>query len=159
MKTISLTQPWATLIAIGAKRFETRGWTTSYRGPLLIHASKSFPSWAIKGCFMQPFRDALLNAGIEDLDDLPLGAIIAKTSINGVIGPMKQELHPLISVWEEPFGDYSPGRYAFQLGPVEKTLIVPCSGSLSLWEPPKEVLDALGIKQATSPQLSLESTR
>lgn len=34
-------QPWATLIAIGAKRVETRSWFTSYRGPLAIHAART----------------------------------------------------------------------------------------------------------------------
>lgn len=38
MYALSLWQPWATLVAIGAKRIETRGWHTNYRGPLAIHA-------------------------------------------------------------------------------------------------------------------------
>jgi activating signal cointegrator 1 len=41
MKAISICQPWATLIVIGAKRFETRSWKTDYRGILAIHASKT----------------------------------------------------------------------------------------------------------------------
>lgn len=40
MKALSLTQPWASLVAVGAKRIETRSWRTSYRGPLAIHAAK-----------------------------------------------------------------------------------------------------------------------
>ena len=44
MKALSLTQPWATLVVIGAKRIETRFWHTSYVGPLLIHAAKAIPS-------------------------------------------------------------------------------------------------------------------
>ena len=36
MKALSLYQPWATAIALGSKRIETRGWPTSYRGPLAI---------------------------------------------------------------------------------------------------------------------------
>lgn len=40
MRCISLHQPWASLIALGAKRIETRSWDTSYRGPLAIHAAK-----------------------------------------------------------------------------------------------------------------------
>lgn len=40
MKAISLWQPWATLIATGAKQIETRSWATSYRGPIAIHAAK-----------------------------------------------------------------------------------------------------------------------
>jgi len=40
MKAISLWQPWATLISIGAKRIETRSWETLYRGSIVIHAAK-----------------------------------------------------------------------------------------------------------------------
>lgn len=40
MKTLTLWQPWASLIALGMKRIETRPWTTKYRGPLAIHAGK-----------------------------------------------------------------------------------------------------------------------
>lgn len=42
MRCLTLTQPWATLVAIGAKRIETRSWSTSYRGPLAIHAGKKW---------------------------------------------------------------------------------------------------------------------
>jgi hypothetical protein len=40
MKALSLWQPWASLMAFGFKRIETRGWPTSYRGPLLICSAK-----------------------------------------------------------------------------------------------------------------------
>lgn len=39
MKAITLWQPWASLVAIGAKTIETRSWATKYRGPLAIHAA------------------------------------------------------------------------------------------------------------------------
>ena len=41
MKAISLKQPWANLVACGYKTLETRTWTTSYRGELLICSSAS----------------------------------------------------------------------------------------------------------------------
>lgn len=41
MKVLSVRQPYASLIAAGVKRFESRTWSTDYRGPLLIHASSS----------------------------------------------------------------------------------------------------------------------
>lgn len=49
MKALSLQQPWANLIADGFKTIETRKWTTSYRGPLLILASKT-PKIEPYGC-------------------------------------------------------------------------------------------------------------
>ncbi len=40
MKAITIWQPWASLIACGAKKFETRSWATNYRGPIAIHVAK-----------------------------------------------------------------------------------------------------------------------
>lgn len=40
MKALSLWQPWASRIASGEKTIETRMWSTRYRGPLLICATK-----------------------------------------------------------------------------------------------------------------------
>lgn len=40
MKALSVPQPWASRIASGAKRVEYRSWSTKYRGPLLIVASR-----------------------------------------------------------------------------------------------------------------------
>jgi hypothetical protein len=39
MKTLSVKQPYATLICAGVKKVENRTWQTDYRGKLLIHAS------------------------------------------------------------------------------------------------------------------------
>lgn len=41
MNALTLMQPWATLVAIGAKRIETRSWATRYRGPSAIHAART----------------------------------------------------------------------------------------------------------------------
>jgi hypothetical protein len=40
VKALSLWQPWASLVALGVKTIETRSWSTSYRGPLAIHAAR-----------------------------------------------------------------------------------------------------------------------
>lgn len=39
MKAISIRQPYAWLVVHGIKRVENRSWTTTHRGPLLIHAA------------------------------------------------------------------------------------------------------------------------
>lgn len=44
MKAITLHQPWASLVVVGAKTVETRSWATSYRGPLVVHAGKRPPA-------------------------------------------------------------------------------------------------------------------
>ena len=40
MKAISFWQPWASLMAEGAKKIETRKWRTHYRGDIVICAAK-----------------------------------------------------------------------------------------------------------------------
>ncbi|HVT78326.1 MAG TPA: ASCH domain-containing protein [Acidimicrobiales bacterium] len=44
MKALTLHEPWATDVAEGRKRIETRGWSTRYRGPLAIHAARTLRS-------------------------------------------------------------------------------------------------------------------
>lgn len=39
MKALSIKQPWANLIASGAKTIETRKWKTNYRGQILLCTS------------------------------------------------------------------------------------------------------------------------
>lgn len=40
IRGFTVTQPWATSIALGHKRIETRSWHTRYRGLIAIHAAK-----------------------------------------------------------------------------------------------------------------------
>ncbi|CCQ65412.1 hypothetical protein CWATWH0402_4143 [Crocosphaera watsonii WH 0402] len=60
IKAISLHQPYASLIAMGLKKFETRSWSTNYRGKLVICAAKKIPfnssrtmrPWRIRYCLI-----------------------------------------------------------------------------------------------------------
>ena len=49
VRALTLHQPWASLIALGVKRIETRSWSTSCRGPLWIHAGRTPLSLALPG--------------------------------------------------------------------------------------------------------------
>lgn len=42
VKAITIWQPYASLVALGIKTIETRGWSTNYRGPIAIHAAKKW---------------------------------------------------------------------------------------------------------------------
>jgi hypothetical protein len=137
MKALTLTQPWATLVAIGAKRIETRGWSTSYRGKLAIHAAKGFPGWARTLCLDEPFFSALTSERhAQQALDLPLGQVLATVDLVEIL-----RIGPTGSGWRPPggreltFGDYSDGRYAWILAnadPLPRP--VPARGALGLWE-------------------------
>ncbi len=113
MKAISLWQPWASLIALGEKRYETRSWATHYRGLLAIHAAKRWTPDQLTLSQETPFWDAL------DWHQLPLGAVIAVALLMDVhktdLGPGL--IHPK---HELEFGDWTPGRWAWRMDDVLK---------------------------------------
>src|SRR5574343_420007 len=85
MRALTLTQPWATLVAIGAKKIETRGWCTDYRGALAIHAAKSIPRDLRSFAMMSPvIMDALRGAGYRSLDDLPMMAVLCTVRVQSI---------------------------------------------------------------------------
>lgn len=145
MKALTLHQPWATLVAISAKKIETRSWDTTYRGPLAIHAGKEIPkNWR----FMDgdAWREVLgplvgLNDyGLPNIDRLPRGEIIAVAHLSATV-PISNSIPHVtrIGAEHEPeFGDYTPGRFAWLFGAVRALKTpVPCRGRQRLWEMPK----------------------
>lgn len=143
MKCLSLTQPWATLVAIGAKEYETRSWYTPHRGLLAIHASKGFPGWAKDCCRSRLFERTLQEAGFapprwrqdRELTPLPLGAVLCVVRLIDCVRTERAvQLIPLESP-ERDFGDYSPERFAWQLDvqfQLERPVLV--KGALGLWD-------------------------
>jgi hypothetical protein len=161
MKALSLTQPYGSLVAIGAKKVETRSWATKHRGLIAIHAAKGFPGWAKDQCYSVRFADALWpNANpksvISDIvKELPLGAIIAVASITAC---ESTNYFGLLSNWigdlsaqEKAFGDYSKNRYGWFLDEVQPLITpIPCRGALSLWDVHTDV------EQVIKEQLKME---
>jgi hypothetical protein len=92
MRALTIRQPWASLVACGAKTIATRSWKTSYRGDLLIHAGKvaetgevgpynvekdnprgTSPAYLLRGDSLSwPYR-------------LPLGAVVAVARLADVV--------------------------------------------------------------------------
>lgn len=134
IKCVSLTQPWATLVAIGAKQIETLSWWTSYRGPLAIHASKKFPKDCRELCYEAAFEIALEGLGPKDL---PLGMVIAIATLVDCREISRGTRAAILSFGkpsEIDFGDYTSGRYAWYLEDVKPLAKpVPARGSLGLW--------------------------
>lgn len=164
MKAITLTQPWATLVAIGAKRIETRSWATSYRGPLAIHAAKGFGKGGAREhkalCGTEPFCSVLnvaCEAHYDALDKsggvlramaehpfMPMGAIVATCELVHCElicydwpdnQLVSQRTQHRLTSQERAFGDYTPGRYAWLLANVRALEVpIPAKGALGLWE-------------------------
>jgi len=84
MKTITLKQPWATLVAEGIKKYEFRSWKTNYRGKVLIHAGVGIDKKE-----MEKFKDLNLEypskriiAEVEIVDCLELTPELNKAIID-----------------------------------------------------------------------------
>lgn len=136
---ISLTQPWASLMAFEEKRIETRGWRAHYRGWIGIHASKGFPKECQALCFDEPFRTTLFAHGIVTLGDLPLGQLIAVVHLDECL-PTKKLLASPLGELEERFGDYSAGRYGFVTSQCRRLPeTIPMKGALSIWKMPAPI--------------------
>jgi hypothetical protein len=159
MKALTLTQPYASLIACGAKRIETRGWATSYRGWLAIHAGQGLkPVGGEQGLrdllrLNDPICHALRDAhpDLESNSDicaaLPRGAVIAITTLVDVVrltaeSPYRYEraVGDRVVRWElskdeVAMGDYRPGRCLWLLADTYP-LVHPawCKGKQGLWD-------------------------
>lgn len=139
---LSILQPWASLVAIKEKVLETRTWGPAFRGWLAIHASKK----RVEPVNRAPFVAALAAHGLE-LATLPVGAVVAVALLQGVYRA-EAALRDLRSPnllgsfprFEEAFGDYSAGRYAWGLTNVHRLREpLPCRGALGLWPVPPDL--------------------
>ncbi|MEI8195002.1 MAG: ASCH domain-containing protein [Phycisphaerae bacterium] len=123
MKCLSLWQPWASLVVHGFKHVETRSWETSYRGPLLIHASAKFDRPSMDLIATPIFEAAFVQVGVNyaNCDDLPFGAIIGVVDLIKCVPVAMMDVvefagQPALTEREREFGDFSPGRFCWLLG-------------------------------------------
>jgi hypothetical protein len=131
MKALSLLQPWASLVVMGAKTIETRSWQTAHRGPLLIHASSGRKGSTLS--MQPPFCHYIKN-----FSELPFGAIIGSVTLHDVV-PVETLSLPAnqlarLTLEEKAFGDYTKGRYAWLLSDailLQQPILI--KGSLGLW--------------------------
>ncbi len=139
MKALPLWQPWATLVALGAKRVETRSWPAPHwllGQRFAIHATKTTDHLWI--CYEHPF-----SAYVRAAEVLPLGAVIATVVLDRcseITAATAAELEQR-SAHERAFGDYTPGRFAWVLRDVEPIAPpVPFRGSQGIFDVPDELL-------------------
>jgi hypothetical protein len=133
MKALSLYQPWASLVMLGAKRVETRSWRTTHRGPLAIHASSRFRQEGRSSCRREPFQRRLEEAGLDEAR-LPLGVLLGTVRLLDCVPVEDIDLEALGGD-ETSFGDFTPGRYAWLLAdPRPLPVPVPASGRLGVFD-------------------------
>ncbi|MGH9058025.1 MAG: hypothetical protein ACRDZY_00690 [Acidimicrobiales bacterium] len=138
MRALTLTQPWGTLVAIGAKCIETRSWRTGHRGPVAIHAAFGWPQYARD--FAERFDVRMIGEEIvgsrvltwNERLEVDRGHVLATASLVGV--ERITATTPRVSDQERLLGDYRPGRWAWVLEDVkELEFPVEARGHLGLW--------------------------
>lgn len=138
MKAIGLDQPYATLIACGVKTMETRHFEPTRLGlrageRIAIHANKTTRMLPV--CIREA-ADAMKAAGltfpylppgpIKHWDPvqaardgyLPLGALVATATLS--MWGRTEQVRADVGAVERSVGDYSPGRWAWQLTDIER---------------------------------------
>lgn len=119
-RALSLWQPHAAAIALGLKPYETRHWSTDYRGPLVIHAAKrpwlsryvySNVTAAWNNQAMRRLFEAGTVAGARVEYGLALCLVDLVDCVPAELVPPGDHLF---------WGDFTPGRFAFKLENVRR---------------------------------------
>lgn len=126
MRVITLQEPWASLIAAGIKKIETRSWPCYDYGELFIHAGlskiKKSDSRRMELC-------NLVN------NELHYGEIFIKCTLSDCVLITEEYAHQIEE--SDPLcyycGDFTPGRYAWILSNVEPIDPIKIQGKLGIW--------------------------
>lgn len=140
MKALSLFQPWASLMAVGAKTIETRGRTWAHRGDFAVHAGRHCEGFLLNdgavcralGLSMEP------SAKIT----LPAGAIVCVVELYADEDAMMvaHELMEAGNCMELKCGDYSMGHRAWRTRNLRKLRTpVRCPGHQGIWNLAPEI--------------------
>jgi hypothetical protein len=109
LPAITLWQPWASLIALGLKPYETRDWRPPHHllgQRVAIHAAKRK---SVADEISPEIEQAMMTATgtVRWFELLPYGAVVCTAFL--------ESAHPASTVPADPFGDYTPGRWAWHL--------------------------------------------
>ncbi|WP_414545721.1 ASCH domain-containing protein [Nostoc sp. CCY0012] len=146
IKAITLHQPWASLVPMGLKKYETRSWATSYTGPLLICAAKktSREQKLHHQYFLNKYQQILTTTdNYIEWDDLPFGCAVALVNLTDCI-----RMTPAF-ISEQPqteldTGDWRVGRFAWQMDNIRRIVpAIPIVGKQGLFDAEVELPEQL----------------
>lgn len=140
MKILSLWEPWGSFMALGYKKWETRSWWTSYRGPLAIHVAKN--TSAIKDETPAELAEEILEdtgITIKIPEQWPLGSIVAVVDLYDCVKTEIAKPEPMEAI----LGNYMPERFAWQTRNLRLVKPYPFKGMQGLKPLPEEVEKAL----------------
>lgn len=129
MKVLSIKEPFASLVALGIKKIETRSWKTNYRGEIYIHASLT------KNVIKDKKRKEKLLSLLPNNYDFKQGYIICKAYLKDCIYMDEEFINKIKKEKIEYLcGHYEIGRYAWVLENVELLdKVILAKGKLGIW--------------------------
>jgi hypothetical protein len=141
---LSIRQPWAWAILNVGKDVENRSWTTTYRGPLLIHAAK--------GCPRDEYDDACdfidrasardgecIRIDVPALADLERGGIVGAAHLFGMF-PQNYDRN----TWK------IPGQFGWRLGGATRLPFREYRGALGLFRVELTASEVIDLRLAGS---------
>jgi activating signal cointegrator 1 len=158
VRAVSVHQPWATAVALRAKRIETRHWSTQYRGELLIHAAKRCNKTELRAYAADPaWIDALQPAGAAMAGKplwelLPLGQVVAVCNLADCrpvesfswdeLDELRRHDETQRCGWTEGMmGNFGPGRFGWVLEDIQAFKHpVPFKGGQSFFDVPRSLV-------------------
>jgi hypothetical protein len=141
LKGLSIRQPWAEAIMHHGKRVENRTFYTTYRGPILIHVSKSgthadfaeAARWMTdRGLVSWPVWSDQGETRLPGLADLPRGGFIGRARLIAVVEP-PQGPDRLIRLGVDTRW-WDPKKCGFVLADVEPLPFILWSGERGLFD-------------------------
>ncbi|MDE4918331.1 ASCH domain-containing protein [Cupriavidus metallidurans] len=143
MKALSIRQPWAWLIAQGFKDIENRTWRTSFRGRVLIHASKGMTRGEyqdVKDYLSELYETGPYDAALIALpkfEQMERGGIVGVATITDCVPDRARQ-----SQW------HMEGQFGFQIVDAKALPFVPCKGALGFFDVPADVAAILREQHA-----------
>ena len=137
MKALSIHQPWAWAILQAGKTVENRTWSTKYRGPILVHASKSRASYDREKTLDWKAR---YGVDLPPWEELVTGAVVGVVDVVDCVSPTSSRAIRL-NPWTE-------GPVCWVLAkPRLLAKPVPFRGAQRLFEVPDELI-SVGVRSA-----------
>ena len=120
---LSIRQPWAHLIVTGQKDVENRTWSTKFRGPFAIHASKTFDREGYDW----------VRYNFPEIE-MPL---VGGYRTGGVVGVAT--ITKCVDEWDEVASPWFFGPMGFVLADAREIDFIQCPGKLGFFTLPFEI--------------------
>lgn len=144
LPALTVHQPWAELIAAGAKRVENRSWRTGVRGPIAIHAASRTNAEAWSAWLLPYVREAHPPAAdfarLRPAESgLPFGAIVAVAELVDIVPASEAGGDPL--AW---------GPWCWRLSGVVRIGPIRVRGTQRVWRTPAHPIRAALASEASA---------